>query len=775
MCGGMHSGSIRRPILAHLESPFCNEFGLAKSLFSVIFVPSVVNKFRNGSIILTLSLGLLTAFVFCNSFSHNAIITVLGKIRTMEEPPGSFSIPPGAYQQTTILPPASMDMRWWVIHAQALLESDSLRIRETQVDNAPEGREVHWSSGLIWLIAGLARLISSWNGQPPVDCAAWAAIVAPLILLLLSIVGIGWIVAKRLGSAVAGFFLLILFTSPTFYEGFVYGMADHHGMVFAFSTASVLALVFSGVGLVNTKKTKFPFLLNEAPARHWLVLSGILGGAALWVSAATAIPVLVGCGVGAIVTAWIGHRAGIPLKPDLWRSWGLAGCLSSLFFYALEYLPSATGWRLEVNHPLHALAWLAGADLLVRLLRRLFNGERFANGSPGDLFRLALSLVFVLLPPAMAISRPDLFFFVSDKFLLALHKEYINEFQPLWVILFSDEKPLLYLLTTFVWPVVVMLGVPLLLWREGVSPVWRGLVGFVFCPLLIMQALAFSQVRWQGMATGLWLIEVLILLAAILQQRAPDPLPRWMLAVLAALGILALVWYPQAVFRNAIAASISQDHLPKICAPTILIRDVAHRLLQSSPERLPVVLAGPNSSTELSYNGHIRTLGTLYWENVEGLKKAARIFAAPDDKEALRLIQQAGVTHILVASWDDFGMDYVKLLEKSGAISKVPEVPFVKSLLDGETPPDWIRPLYYPIPTTFGIDGAEVRLFAVIPNQSQLDALIHRGVYQLDAGQPAEAKKLFQRALETNPKNSRALEGLRAADAQELKDSQNLP
>ena len=731
----------------------------------MISVPSVVNKFRNGSIILAISLVLLTAFVFCDSCFNNAIITGLGKIRTMEEPPRSFPIPPGSYQQTTILPPASMDMRWWVIHAQALLESDSLRIRETQIDNAPNGREVHWSSGLIWLIAGLARLISSFNGQPPVDCVAWAAIVAPLLLLLLSITGIGWIVANRLGWAVAGFFLLILFTSRTVYEGFVYGMADHHGMVFAFATASVLALVFGGAGLVNLKKTKFPFLLKEASARRWMILSGILGGAALWVSAATAIPVLVGCGAGAVVAAWIGCRAGVPLKTDLWRTWGLAGCLSSLFFYSLEYLPSHMGWRLEVNHPAHALAWLSAADLLTRLLRRLFAGERFANGSPCDLLRLALSLVFVLLPPAMAISRPDLFFFVSDKFLLALHKEYINEFQPLWVILFSDESPSFYLLTTFVWPLVVLLGVPLLLWRDGFSPVWRGLAGFVLCPLIVMQALAFSQVRWQGMATGLWMIEVLILLSAILHHRPTEPLPRWRLGVLAALGILALAWHPQGVFRNALAASVSQDQLPKNCAPTILLRDVAHRLLQSSPERLPVVLAGPNSSTDLSYYGHIRTLGTLYWENVEGLKKAARIFAAPDAKEALRLIQQAGVTHILVASWDDFGMDYVKLLAQSGEISEAPPKPFVKSLLDGAEPPDWIRPLYYPIPATFGLDGAEVRLFAVMPDQSPIDALIHRGIYHLDAGDSEDAKKIFQRALEISPNEPRALAGLRSAKA----------
>jgi hypothetical protein len=731
----------------------------------------VVNKFRNGSIILAISLLLLTAFVFCDSYFNNTIITGLGKIRTMEEPPGSFRVPPGSYQQTTILPPASMDMRWWVIHAQALLESDSLRVRATQIDNAPNGREVHWSSGLIWLIAGLARLISSFNGQPPVDCVAWAAIVAPLVLLLLSIIGIGWIVANRLGWTVAGFFLLIFFTSRTVYEGFVYGMADHHGAVFAFATASVLALVFGGAGLVNFKKTKFPFLLNEASARRWMVLSGTLGGAALWVSAATAIPVLVGCGVGAVVAAWIGCRAGVPLKTDLWRTWGLAGCLSSLFFYALEYLPSATGWRLEVNHPLHALAWLAAADLLARVLGRLFTGDRFTSGSPGDLFRLALSLVLVILPPAMAISRPDLFFFVSDKFLLALHKEYINEFQPLWVILFSDENPLFNLLTTFVWPIVVLLGVPLLLWREGFSAVWRGLAGFVFCPLAIMQALAFSQVRWQGMATGLWMIEVLILLAAIFHHRPTDSLPRWRLAFLASLGILALIWHPQGVFRNALGASVSQDQLPKNCAPTVLLCDVAHRLLQSSPERVPVVLAGPNSSTDLSYYGHIRTLGTLYWENVQGLKRAARIFAAPNAKEALRLIQQAGVTHILVATWDDFGMDYVKLLEQSGEISEAPPEPFVKSLLDGAEPPDWIRPLYYPVPAAFGLDGAEVRIFAVMPDQSPLEALIHRGIYKLDSGEAEAAKNFFQRALELSPNDPRASDGLKAAEQLPIKAS----
>ena len=741
----------------------------------MISVHSVVNKFRNGSIILGFSLVLLAAFVFCDSYSANSLIVGLSKIQTSQDPVGSFPIPPGAYLQTTTLPPSSMDMRWWVLHTQSLLDSDSFRIRDTAIDNAPSGREVHWSSGLIWLIAGLARVVSFFKGQPPVDCVVLAATIAPLVLLLLSIAGIGALVAKRLGWGIAGFFVLILFTSQTIYESFAYGMADHHGVVFSFATASVLTLVFAGAGLVNSKKSKFPFLLMEPSARRWIILSGVLGGAALWVSAATAIPVLAGCGAGSIAAAWIGRRHGISIQPDLWRSWGLAGCVSSLLFYALEYFPFHMGWRLEVNHPLDALAWLAASDLLVRLLGRLFCNERFSNGTPGDLLRLFLSLALVLIPPAMVVARPDLFFFVSDKFLLALHKEYINEFQPFWVFFFAEEAFVYMSLSILVWPLVILLGIPLLLWREGISPVWRCLAVFVSLPLLIMQSLAFAQMRWQGMATGLWMIGALILLMAILQLRTVAPLPRLLTACLATLALLATAWHPQRVFRGAWGETDSPEEYPKNCAPTLLLRDISHRLIQSSPNRVPVVLAGPTSSTEFSYYGHIRTLGTLYWENVEGLKKAARIFAAADADAALRLIQQAGITHIVVASWDDFGMDYVKLLKKAGEISEVPPQPFVKALLDGAEPPDWIRPLYYPVPPVFGLDDAQVRIFAVVPGQSVVEALIHRGIYQLDAGNPSEAKNLFQRVLESSPNEPRALDGLRAADAQELKDSRNLP
>ncbi|NBS53547.1 MAG: hypothetical protein EBS96_13225 [Spartobacteria bacterium] len=50
------------------------------------------------------------------------------------------------------------------------------------------------------------------------------------------------------------------------------------------------------------------------------------------------------------------------------------------------------------------------------------------------------------------------------------------------------------------------------------------------------------------------------------------------------------------------------------------------------------------------------------------------------------------------------------------------------------------------------------------PDQSPEDDLIHRGIYQLDAGVAGKAKKLFHRILSSNPSNPQALEGMRAAE-----------
>src|SRR5690349_12676598 len=51
-------------------------------------------------------------------------------------------------------PAVAVDAMTWVRHALSLAEGEGPRLRYTHIDNAPEGREVHWNSGWAWVIAG---------------------------------------------------------------------------------------------------------------------------------------------------------------------------------------------------------------------------------------------------------------------------------------------------------------------------------------------------------------------------------------------------------------------------------------------------------------------------------------------------------------------------------------------------------------------------------------------------------------------------------------------
>ena len=109
-------------------------------------------------------------------------------------------------------------------------------------------------------------------------------------------------------------------------------------------------------------------------ARRWFIASGLAGAVGLWVSAAAMVPVLVGIGLSVlIIFAALPRprpaRAPWVCEPSLFRSWGIAGAVGSLCIYLVEYFPYHVGVRLEVNHPLYALAFFGGGDLLARLGR----------------------------------------------------------------------------------------------------------------------------------------------------------------------------------------------------------------------------------------------------------------------------------------------------------------------------------------------------------------------------------------------------------------------
>ncbi len=717
-------------------------------------------------------LGCLTAAVAAYAANAATSLYFMDRVSAVsftDVAPHTLRVPPGTREEHLVLPYYAMDARWWVVHTKQMLRDGTWRVRETRMDNAPDGREVHWSSPLMWILAVLAWIRSWGTGMPAEHFVADAAMAAGPVLLLVLLGGLTWIAARRFGWFAAAFFAVVNLTSYPVIRTCLTGEADHHVIVIFFAAGTVICLVCGGSGFVRAKgKGSVPDerLPTADAARRWFAGAGILGAAALWVSAATAIPVLAATLLGGVACGWVFGRGTLrrSLDPALWITWGGWGCLASCAFYLLEYFPRHMGWRLEVNHPLHAFAWLAGCFLAARFLAWSIRGERVLRNA-FDLVLAALALAALAAPVIMVALDSGRFFWVGDKFLLSLHQEFINEFQSLpTLVLAAGGNPawLLY----YPWPIAVVVCSSVLAARGALPEETRRSLLLLAPPTLLMQALAIWQVRWTSAAFSLWAVCALVVFAGVVSAPNRSTLQKRVFTGLLACGWLSLILsiVPQFVVRSVEARTCLETPIPQEIAGNLLLRDVAHRLIQSSPSRVPVVLTGPNASTEMTYHAGLRTVGTLYWENMPGLKRAARIFAAPDAEEAKRELTAAGITHIVIPSWDNFGEAYTRLLAKSGE-TDVSESRFLKSLLDDAEIPDWLRPFAYPIPSGSGLDTRSVRIFAVIPEQSKFETLYFRGVYHFEIGEMEKAGALFRQAQALRASDPRPADFLRRIEA----------
>lgn len=722
---------------------------------------------KTGDLVFRILLGLCVTLavtvITIDSFVKADTVAKISAVSLSEFAPNSQPVSPGAHEEWLALPNSSMDAKWWVLHTENLMKSGGFRVRGTSLDNAPIGREVHWSSSLVWLLAIIAEILA-WTGSRP----AWmsvpeAALFAGPIMLVLSLAGLSLLVRRRFGWAAAALFAAVILTNPSIYHTFYFGEADHHGIVMAFAVACVLCLLAGGCGFCSGRKSsRTPPIglgfLPENDALVWFRLSGVLGAAALWVSAATAIPILCAAACGGVLAAWMGRREKPPASPDLWRTWGISGCVASLAFYALEYFPDHMGWRLEVNHPLYAFAWIGGGFLMARVIRRI-NGGRFVLSQASDWLRVLACAGLVALPPVLIVLWPQKVFWVSDRFLLSLHNEYILEFQNMFTFIRASGNPYTWAVH-YGWPFFALVGTCVLWWRGGLTPWGKRALALLTPPVFVMQALALYQVRWASASMGIWSLCILILFVGSEKPSGSGkaPLAKW--------GALATAWFalvfsltPQLIAQIDTAQNCLVPPIKEETGNGLILRDIAHRLIQSSPGSLPVVLTGPNSSTELAYFGGIKTLGTLYWENMPGLKRAASIFAATDEKDALKRLTQAGVTHIVVPSWDNFAEAYARLLSK--AEGGADGATFFKDILEEKSCPQWLRPFCYPIPTGSGLDASSVKIFAVIPEQNEFESYFYRGIYHLEAEQAEKAKTMFEKAQTLRPHDERVANYLR--------------
>jgi hypothetical protein len=329
---------------------------------------------------------------------------------------------------------------------------------------------------------------------------------------------------------------------------------------------------------------------------------------------------------------------------------------------------------------------------------------------------------------------PGTVFWVADPFLLALHERHIAEFQNLIEATSGRAQPLVLALW-FALPVVAMLAVVALALRGGLTAAERA--GFAVSGVVAVMLLGMGavQVRWFLVSAFFWALFSALVLAACLRRCA---MRKWHWGFwVAAMAVLGIFPSTLVMWRTWERIAADRAAIPRDMATNLIARDLVHRLLHVSTQR-PTLLSGPTTSTDLAYFGATPVLGTLYWENRDGLKAAAQIFSSQSAEEFHAGLKERGVKYIVLFSWDEFTQNYLALLEGRHVGDKV----FITGLLEGNDPPRWLRPLFYPIPKSLGLEGERVTLFQFVPEQTESEALVWQAQFVLDGGDAARARVL---------------------------------
>jgi tetratricopeptide (TPR) repeat protein len=642
-------------------------------------------------------------------------------------------------------PGFAADAQTWVRHALTLLEGDQVRLRRTDIDNAPQGREVHWNSAWAWTIAGAGKLDHVLTGVPLPRAVERMTVWLPGTVLFGFMVLISAWASRRTGLLGGLLVAIAMGGHNRFYEGFFPSYVDHHGLISVSVFVLVLGAVFMGVGWwrpAGSHPTPLPD--SAVQARRAAVVSALGGAFGLWVGAASVIPTIAFIGLAAAaVVLLMGRRAigqGLRFDPHVWRLWGRVGAGGSLGFYLLEYFPQHLGFRLEVNHPFYALAWLGAGELLAELSAWWLAGGRLAGLRWP---RLLAAAGTAAVAPLTILLFKERVFTVADPFLANLHRYHIQEFLPLHKTLSRlSLQPLI--------DVVLLENIPLLLALVSLIFLRRRPVILVFTTLVGALALgmAFWQSRWLLNTTGPFICLSLVL--GVVLCASFRPVYRW--SVL--LAAVILLFGVNSVRRVAMARD---DVLARRVAPADahapLSRDVARALRASQPSGDIVLVSSPNSSTGIGYYGRFKTLGTLYWENNEGLKAAGRILAARSVDEAKELIRRHGVTHLAILSEENFIAPYFKLLFPTLPDEDLKKT-FGYQLLVDKVIPTWLRALPYRVPDEFKSLNVFVLLLQVAWDQTDADAVFNVALAKMELGDKASAETDFEnliRAIPTAP------------------------
>lgn len=612
----------------------------------------------------------------------------------------------------------------WIAQTQAMLHRGAWQVRRVDYDNAPFGRETHLPGIYRAWLGVLAMAHAGVTGEPSGIAVERVALYADPLLQLGLFVLTGWFIRRSFGTfaaLVAGMALLTLYPLST---TFLPGAPDSQALAEACVLWSVLPLA-AGVWKAFNAQTARPRGLTG----HFL-LAGVMGGVGLSLSTNAQLSVLFGLALGAIASARYARAAKLPSAPP-WRLWGLAGCATSLVVYMVGHFPAHMDLRLEGNHPLYAIGWLAGGELLQRLTEWIQTGVRPRETRAWIMGGIAL-LGLAAVIGVTAIGHANLFSAdLSVSRLTRAAGGLVSDNIARWLAVEGAS----FRFWATVMPAALLLGscIPIV-FRAKPGPRTAVLV-LCLGPVLVTLVLAFGMLRWWNTFDTVAIVALATATAALPGTTAGGRL-QWALgtAVVAFFGLIQLM---------PTRASFREDEFSPLEMQALMERDLAHSLAQRRPDA--IVLAPPDLTASLWFYGGLRGLASFDVDNRAGFQGALRIAGAPSQQEAWTLLERRGVTHLVLPSWD------LAFDEAAKASSNTTKSTFIEQLRHWILPL-WLRPLAYYAPPVIGFETKSVALFEVVEEQDEPTLISQMATYFIEAGMPGHATELrkFVRPFSTN-------------------------
>jgi hypothetical protein len=631
----------------------------------------------------------------------------------------ALSRTPGA--PTLVVPGHRNDSFEWLDETRQMFRQGQWRIHFIAYENAPRGREEAAASPFRWwlgLVAGLSHLS---RGQGLVASVESAAIFGPFLLQLAFWAAATWVAWRLFGALAAAAVSAGAVVLYPLSGQFIGGVPESGSLSWILAAGSLVPLVVAP-------------RLDAARGRRAFMLSGLAGGLGLWVNASIGMPVVAGVALGgwiALGASGLQPAEAPPIDGASWRAWGLAGAVTCLACYLLEYFPSDMGsWDLRTNHPVHGLAWLGLSELLAL--------SRPGSGTKGR-WRVGIRAGVALLAVA---SIPVTLHLVHGAGLLSngLAGWHLTDAPDSATAAtlgqFLEAKDIGFVATATLLPLALVLPAVILILRKKAPAPARAGLALALGPVLVAAALTSVQIRWFSGVDAALLVLLLPLAGA-----APRSGPTLWGAVMGFLVVLlpgAILDWPPPV-----------QNLDDNDLVSIIERDLAGMLARRSVERGAIVLAPPNATNALYYYGGLRGLATLNWQNTEGLGVAVRIVSALTPEEAQALISERQVGYLILPQWDPFIDAFARIGQGET------EGTFLERLHNWVLPA-WLRPVPYVMPTIPGFANQSVVILEVVDEQETAVAASRLAEYFVDMGNAQLAENAAQ-ALRRFPADLGAL------------------